>query len=87
MCGAERCVDCEQSPIFLTKVTARETKPKHASGKAARNEGVSPRRNFSYGLIPLVIITSWFAIALDEIRTRQILREKADCKTSIIKHT
>ena len=28
----------------------------------------------------IVIITSWFAIALDEIRTRRILREKADCK-------
>ena len=27
-------------------------------------------------------ITSWFAIALDEIRTRRILREKADCKQS-----
>ena len=27
--------------------------------------------------------TSWFAIALDEIRTRRILREKADCKQSI----
>ena len=27
----------------------------------------------------IVIITSWFAIALDEIRTRGILREKADC--------
>ena len=26
------------------------------------------------------IITPWFAIALDEIRTRWILREKADCK-------
>ena len=26
--------------------------------------------------------TSWFAIALDEIRTIQILREKADCKQS-----
>ena len=25
------------------------------------------------------LITSWFAIALDEIRTRRILREKADC--------
>ena len=30
----------------------------------------------------VVIITSWFAIALDEIRTRRILREKADCKQS-----
>ena len=28
------------------------------------------------------IITSWFAIALDEIRTRRILREKEDCKQS-----
>ena len=30
----------------------------------------------------IVITTSWFAIALDEIRTRRILREKADCKQS-----
>ena len=30
-----------------------------------------------------VIITSWFGIALDEIRTRRILKEKADCKQSI----
>ena len=57
--------------FFFAKLL--HAKPKHASGKAARNEGVSPRRNFSYGLIPLVIITSWFAIALDEIRTRRIL--------------
>ena len=28
-------------------------------------------------------ITSWFAIALDEIRTRWILREKAGCKQSM----
>ena len=25
-------------------------------------------------------MTSWFAIALAEIRTRRILKEKADCK-------
>ena len=31
-----------------------------------------------------VIIMSWFAIALDEIRTRRILREKANCKQSKI---
>ena len=43
---------------------------------AARNEGVV----WSQSLI--VIITSWFAIALDEIRTRRILREKADCQQS-----
>ena len=30
----------------------------------------------------IVIITSWFAIALDEVRTRRILREKAECKQS-----
>ena len=29
-----------------------------------------------------VILTSWFRIALNEIRTRRILREKADCKKS-----
>ena len=28
------------------------------------------------------IITSWFAIALDEIRTTRILRERVDCKQS-----
>ena len=50
-------LDCEQSPIFLCKVTAR----------------VSSRLNSL-----IVIITSWFAIALNEIRTRRILREKAD---------
>ena len=30
-----------------------------------------------------VIITSWSGISLDEIRTKRILREKADCKQSI----
>ena len=30
----------------------------------------------------IVIITSWFGIALDEVRTRRILREKAECKQS-----
>ena len=41
-------------------------KPKHASGETGSREK----------------ITSWFATALDEIRTRRILREKADCKQS-----
>ena len=45
--------------------------------RAARNEGVSPRKN-----LVSVGITSWFAIALDEIITWRILREKADCKQS-----
>ena len=30
-------------------------------------------------------MTSWFAIALDEIRTRRTLREKADCKQSTMR--
>ena len=59
------------------------------STRVARNEGVSPRRKnkspsflvWSQSLI--VIITTSFAIALDEIRTRRILRENADCKQSI----
>ena len=35
-------LDCEQSLIFFAKLL--HAKPKHASGKAARKEGVSPRR-------------------------------------------
>ena len=41
--------------------------PKHVSCELSRE----PRE-----------MTSWFAIALDEIRTRRISREKADCKQS-----
>ena len=66
-------LDFEQSLIFLCKVTARERRS--CEPRAARNGGISPR-------ISIVIITSWFAIALDEIRTRRILREKTDCKQS-----
>ena len=32
--------------------------------------------------VTLGIKTSWFSIGLAEIRTRRILREKADCKQS-----
>ena len=58
------------SYFSLQSYCTRAAKP-----RAARNEGVSPR-------ISIVIVTSWFAIALDEIRTRRILREKTDCKQS-----
>ena len=51
------------------------------STRAAINEGVSSRRKVP---IPYCYITSWFAIALAEIRTRRIKREKADCKQSIL---
>ena len=67
-------VDCEQCLIFLCKVTARETQ---ARQRRAISEGVFSR------LVPIPSnIASWFAIALAEIRTRWILREKAKCKQS-----
>ena len=40
--GSER-IDCEQSLIFLYKVTARNLSRRAAKPLAARNEGVSPR--------------------------------------------
>ena len=54
---------------------------RNPSTRAAINEGVSSRRKVP---IPYCYITSWFAIALAEIRTRRIKREKADCKQSIL---
>ena len=79
-------IDCEQSLIrqravsyfSLQSYCTRNLSTRAAKPRAARNEGVS--LVWSQSLI--VIITSWFAIALDEIRTRRILREKADCKQS-----
>ena len=54
--------------FFFAKLL--HAKPEQASGEVGSRE----KR----------IITSWFAIALDEIRTRRFLREKADCKQSIV---
>ena len=54
---------------------------RNPSKRAAINEGVSSRRKVP---ISYCYITSWFAIALAEIRTRRIKREKADCKQSIL---
>ena len=60
----------------LCKVTARGRQSREPS-RAARNKGVSPRISYCN------TITSWFAIALDEIRTRRILsRKKLDRKQS-----
>ena len=58
------------SSLLFFFVKLLQEKPKHA--------------NLDKGLvlIPYCNITSWFAIALAEIRTRRILREKADCKKS-----
>ena len=62
------------SYFSLQTVTTRETQ---ARQRRAINEGVFSR------LVPIPSnITSWFTIALAEIRTRWILREKAECKQS-----
>ena len=83
-------LDCEQSLSFLCKVTARRNlstrvaKPRAAS-REKRGREPARRKNKSFLVWSqslIEIITWWFAIALDEIRTRRILREKADCKQS-----
>ena len=63
------------SYFSLQSYCTRNLTTRAAKSRAARNEGVSQ--------FLIVIITSWFAVALDEIRSRRILREKADCKESI----
>ena len=60
----------------MRNLSTRATKP-----RAARNDMRASLLVSSQSLI--VLITSWFAIALDEIRTRRILREKADWKQSM----
>ena len=58
-------------------------KPKHASGEAAINEGVGPRRKIKRpSFLVWSHITSWFTIALAEIRTRRIL-EKGRTESSL----
>ena len=52
----------------------------HAKPQARERQSHEPRET-SQSLF--VIIESWFAIALNDIRTRRILREKADCKQSM----
>ena len=59
---------CEKSLIFLCKVTARETQTR-------KRERRDKRRRIHY-----YNVTSLYAIALAQIRTRLILREKEDGK-------
>ena len=75
------------SYFSLQSYCTRNLRTRAAKPGAARNEGLPRGKNkrpsflvWSQSLT--VIITSWFAIALDEIRTRRILRKKADCKQS-----
>ena len=80
-----RAVSCFSLQSYCTRnLSTRAAKP-----RAERNEGVSPKRKnkrpssfLAWSQSLIVIITSWFAIALDKVRTRQILREKEDCKQS-----
>ena len=69
--------------FFFAKLL--HAKPEHANGEAGsrekRGRKTEKKKDFSFSSVS-VIITSWFGIALDEIRTRRILREKADCKQS-----
>ena len=65
--------------FFFAKLL--HAKPKHASGELSRKpQEMRAYKASSQSLI--VITTSRFAIALDEIRTTRILREKAYCKQS-----
>ena len=67
-------VDCEQFLFFFAKLLHAKTK--HSSGELSREQRETrPSQS-------LIVITSWFAIALDEIRTRRILGEKEDSKQS-----
>ena len=62
-----------QALFFFAKLP--HAKPEHASCELSRE----PREM----RVSLMVITRLgFAIALEEIRTRRILREKADCKQS-----
>ena len=72
---------CEQSLIFLYKVTAREINP--STQAPSRDKWGRNIMIIKVVPIPYCNITSWFAIAMAEIRTRGILREKEDCKQSI----
>ena len=63
----------------LRAVSSLQSYSRETHGQAHQrrviSEGVFSR------LVPIPCnITSWFAVALAEIRTRWILREKADCK-------
>ena len=50
--------------------------------KNANTRGSAREELGAAGIDWCINITSWFAVALAEIRTRRILREKVDCKQS-----
>ena len=67
-----RAVSYHLSYFSLQSYCTWNPSTRTAKPRTARNEWI----------VIITEITSWFAIALDEVRTRQILRGKADCKQS-----
>ena len=78
----------EKSKPLSGKAKSRNKRGRKPSGEEKIGRRVYSLQNslqsvFSHlVLIPYCNITSWFAIALAGMRTRQNLREKADCKKS-----
>ena len=71
------------SYFSLQSYCTRNLSTRAAKAASREKRGYKPeKKKYVWSQSPIVIITSWFAIALDEIRTRRILREKADCKQS-----
>ena len=86
------CLACEQALCLGKNSEEREGKGGEAfpSPHPARLKACVQRLVFAKLLHPKIKdvslryckVTSWFAIALAEMRTRRILRENADCKQS-----
>ena len=94
-------VDCEQSLIFLCKFTKAKHASCDKRGRKRESEkkkirdcwlflfclGTTMLSSCRLIPIPYFKITSCFAIALAEFNTWRNLREKADCKQSILMET
>ena len=63
-----------------SKVTCKKVLETQARGCIKAREEKNKRPSFLVSRSTSQSLNSWFAIALAEIRTRRILREKADCK-------
>ena len=71
------------SEIFWLPVTAASRSPRFWTTWPTNDRLWGRKWSFAVSSQYLIlIIPSWFAIALDEIRTRRILSKKGDCKQS-----
>ena len=85
-------IDCEQSLIFFFAKLVTRNPSTRAGSRVPQcgSEDVLATSSVLWNLSPIMIcwesqsltVTSWFAIALTEIRTGRILREKVDCEQS-----